>query len=307
MALPSRLRANTKIAATAARKLNVSLVFAVGFGVLMPLLFFCSLPFLPAGTAVNALDGARASASANATSNATLPSPKPSFLAYVQGSNVAALAVIASLGWVFNLIVLAHHDASDKSDDEVLLFARRKFIRISLAASLKCILAVTWVVFSALPLPFAGPNVSLLLRVCVCVCVCVCVRVSARARECEITQLTHAKEVVFSLCFQIGTSGSLFILLFVQCWNCPRCRRRLGGYGPFFLLIAGFLLRNCEFGQSERDNPNRKRNETHEALLAHARRCAPPRRVGQGTRAGTTLPIWANCSQHLPCGSRRSW
>ena len=31
-----------------------------------------------------------------------------------------------------------------------------------------------------------------------------------------------------------------------------------------------------------RDNPNRKRNETHEALLARARRCAPPRaRCGQ--------------------------
>ena len=37
------------------------------------------------------------------------------------------------------------------------------------------------------------------------------------------------------------------------------------------------------FGHIERYNPNRKRNETNETLLARARRCAPPRARWAGT------------------------
>ena len=32
----------------------------------------------------------------------------------------------------------------------------------------------------------------------------------------------------------------------------------------------------CKFMGNARDNPNRKKNETHETLLARARHCAPP-------------------------------
>ena len=35
-------------------------------------------------------------------------------------------------------------------------------------------------------------------------------------------------------------------------------------------------VRLCKLGNA-RDNPNRKRNETHETVLARVRRCAPPR------------------------------
>ena len=47
---------------------------------------------------------------------------------------------------------------------------------------------------------------------------------------------------------------------------------------------------HCEFGQSERDNPNRKRNETQEALLTHARRCAPlPRALDRRSLGNASL------------------
>ena len=46
------------------------------------------------------------------------------------------------------------------------------------------------------------------------------------------------------------------------------------------------LYKYVSIGKSERDNPNRKRNETHEASLARARRCAP-RRAGWTGAEGT--------------------
>ena len=54
------------------------------------------------------------------------------------------------------------------------------------------------------------------------------------------------------------------------------------------------------FWAEGRDNPNRKRNETHETLHARARRCAPPRASWTGTKV---LKCWgrnANGATEIP-------
>ena len=277
MVLPSRLRSDTKTETMT--RLNVSLVFSVAFGVLVPFLFFCSLPFLPAGLVNDlSLDGAR-------TSNET--SASPSFLAYVQGSNIAALSVLASLGWLFNLIVLRHRGERDEAkeltrmegDDPILLFARRRFIRISLASSLKVVLAATWLGFSALPLSWTSENVRLRYDL-------------EHIGMTDLVVLT-AQELIFQIVFQIGTSGTLFVLLFYQCWNCPRCRRRLGGFGPVCLLIAGCFLRNWHSSWSYSEFLG-------ELLVSHAARIVDRHYVDSPETKSRNTPHWPSLTSLPP-------
>ena len=63
----------------------------------------------------------------------------------------------------------------------------------------------------------------------------------------------------------------------------------LCGVNAFYAACAlalAHLLEEVSFGQKARDNPNRKSNETHEPLLARARRYATPRARWTGVRNG---------------------